>query len=89
MEVVYLRSFLKDIKKIKDKNLKAQIKSILKAIEKADKLESLPNIKKLKGYSTVFRVRIGAYRLGVFKNAEVVEIARFLKRNDIYKVFPK
>jgi mRNA interferase RelE/StbE len=48
MEVVYLRSFLKDIKKIKDKNLKAQIKSILEAIEKADKLESLPNIKKTK-----------------------------------------
>jgi len=88
MEVVYLRSFLNDIKKVKDKNVKSKVKAALENIENAETLENLPNVKKLKGYSTAFRVRIGDFRMGFYRNGEIVEVARFLKCDDIYKVFP-
>ena len=88
MEVVFLRSFLHDIKKISDKKLKAKIKVIILELENADTLDEISNVIKMKGFSTAYRLRIGDYRLGFFKDDNIIELARFVKRNDIYKVFP-
>lgn len=88
MEVVFLRSFLDDIKKISDKKLKAKIKVFIIELEHADTLDEISNVIKIKGFSTAYRLRIGDYRLGFFKDDDIIELARFVKRNDIYKVFP-
>lgn len=88
MKVVFLRSFLVDIKKINDKKLKAKIKSFIIDLETFDSLEEISNVKKLKGFSTAYRWRIGDYRLGFYKDNNIIELTRFVKRNDIYKVFP-
>ncbi|AOR28078.1 plasmid stabilization protein [Formosa sp. Hel1_33_131] len=89
MKVIYLRSFLSDLKKIKDQKIKNKIKILILEIKGANLLEDVENIKKLKGYSMAYRSRIGDYRVGMYKEFESVELARFVKRNDIYKVFPK
>ncbi len=89
MKIVYLKNFLNDIKKLKDKNLKTKIKDLILSIEKAERLEDISNAKKMKGFSIAYRIRIGNYRMGIYKENKIVEIARFLKRNDIRKVFPK
>lgn len=88
MKVIFLRSFLNDIKKVNDKKLKAQIREFIFELEKTKSLEELTNIKKLKGFSTAYRWRIAEYRLGFYKEDNIIELARFVKRNDIYKVFP-
>ena len=88
MEVVFLRSFLDDIKKISDKKLKAKIKVFIIELEHAETLEEISNVIKIKGFSTAYRLRVGDYRLGFFKDDNIIELARFVKRNDIYKVFP-
>lgn len=88
MEIIILRSFLNDIKKLNDKTLKDQIKGFIEVIENAENLEALANIKKMKGFSTAYGWRIGDYRLGFYKDENTIELARFVKRNDIYKVFP-
>jgi len=88
MEVVFLKNFLSDLKKIKDQKLKQRIKDLIINLENAETLKDIPSISKMKGYSIAFRVRIGDYRLGLYCKNEVVELARFVKRNDIYKVFP-
>ncbi len=88
MEVVFLKSFLTDLKKINDSKLKSKIKEFILELEKANQLDDISTVRKLKGYSTAYRHRIGDYRLGLFYHDNVVEIARFVKRNDIYKVFP-
>ena len=88
MEVVFLSSFLDDIKKISDKKLKAKIKVFIIELEHADTLDEISNVIKIKGFSTAYRLRIGDYRLGFFKDDNIIELARFVKRNDIYKVFP-
>ena len=88
MEVIFLKSFLNDIKKINDKKLKSKIKEFILEIENSNSLDDIANIKKLKGYSTAYRCRIGDYRLGFYLNDNLIELARFVKRNDIYNVFP-
>ncbi|MGN5955441.1 type II toxin-antitoxin system RelE family toxin [Sphingobacterium lactis] len=88
MNIIYLRSFVNDIKKIKDKALKAKIKDFIIQLESAETLSDIAGISKIQGFSTAYRYRIGDFRIGFFKHENSVELARFVKRNDIYKVFP-
>lgn len=88
MEIIYLKSFYNDLKKLKDKKLKQSLKQLLLDIENAETLNDIPNLKKMKGYTIAYRVRIGNYRLGLYYDNNRLEMARFVKRNDIYKLFP-
>ncbi|MBE0424936.1 MAG: plasmid stabilization protein [Lutibacter sp.] len=88
MKVVFLNSFKKDLIKISNVKLKGQIKEVIIAVELAESLAFLPNVKKMQGYSNAYRIRIGDYRLGLFIENGQIEMVRLVKRNDIYKVFP-
>lgn len=68
--------------------MKSKIKDFILEIEDAESLEELANIKKMRGFVTACRWRVGDYRLGFYKNENTIEIARFVKRNNIYKIFP-
>ncbi len=89
MNITFLKSFLKDIKKIKNKEVKLKLEEFIIEIEKATSLEEVKNISKLKGYTIAYRAKINDYRVGIYKYNEFIELARFVKREDIYKVFPK
>ena len=89
MNIIYTKAITKDVSKIKDKNLIARIESVLEAIKSATHIENLKSLKKMSGHPTAYRIRIGDYRLGLYYEGETVILARFLKRSDIYKVFPK
>lgn len=88
MKVEYLKQFSKDLLKINDEILKNNLFDCIVALKEAENLNVLSNVKKLKGHSEAYRIRIGKYRLGFFFDGEVVELARFAKREDIYKLFP-
>jgi len=88
MEVVYLNSFLKDLKKVKDKKLLQRLKAVLLELKSAEDLSTILNVNKLSGHPFAYRIRIGDYRLGLLYSEEKLTIARFVKRNDIYKLFP-
>ena len=88
MEVAYLESLVKDLKKIKDKKLLYSLSKVFVNLEKIDDLFKISSVKKMSGHPEAYRIRIGDYRLGFYYTENQIEIARFLKRNDIYKVFP-
>jgi mRNA-degrading endonuclease RelE of RelBE toxin-antitoxin system len=88
MTVEYLKQFSKDLLKIKDESLKDDLFNTIIALKNAETLNVLSNIKKLKGYQNAYRIRVGKYRLGFYFDGEVIEFARFAKREDIYKLFP-
>lgn len=90
MKIIYLKSFLKDIKKVKDPKVARKIEQLIEKLKYVDSLEDLNNVIKMKGYSIAYRIRVGDYRIGLYHNSETkeIELARFVKRNDIYKVFP-
>jgi mRNA interferase RelE/StbE len=88
VKVEFRDSFAKDLKGVKEKGLLGRVREIIEAVEKADSLTELPNLKKLKGGGNYFRVRVGEYRVGVALDGDTVVFVRFLNRKDIYKHFP-
>jgi len=55
--------------------------------EKANSLNDLPNIKKLKGHPSAFSFRKGKYRIGFYMESEKVVFAAFDTREKIYQRF--
>jgi mRNA interferase RelE/StbE len=88
MRVVFLNSFKKDLNTITPIKVKEKVKAVILAIEGAASIKELTHLKKLKGHPNAYRIRIGDYRLGLYIENKQVVLVRFVKRNDIYKVFP-
>ncbi|OGV99763.1 MAG: hypothetical protein A2Z59_00660 [Nitrospinae bacterium RIFCSPLOWO2_02_39_17] len=65
MNVQFRASFSKDLRNIKNKNLLYRIKEVIEHIEKAQNLQDISNLKKLKGRNIYYRVRVGDYRIGL------------------------
>ena len=82
------KSFEKDIKKIKDKVLLAKIADTIEQVQASTSQEKINNIKKLKGFRSYYRIRIGDYRIGLAIEETTVDFIRFLPRKDVYKYFP-
>jgi mRNA interferase RelE/StbE len=88
MRVEFLSKFLKDVDKLNTIHVKASVVKTIELIESVEHLSEIPNLKKLKGHKSAFRIKIGDYRIGIFVENNVVEMARVVHRKDIYKVFP-
>jgi len=83
VKLAYEACFEKDLKNISDKNLLKKIKSTIEEIRKTDKLSSISNLKKLKGYETFYRIRIGIEII-----EDCVIFTRVLHRKEVYRYFP-
>jgi len=88
MNVSFDESFLKSLKKVKDKSVLSKVEEIIYALEAAELLGEIPNCKKLVGYKTYYRIRIGNYRLGLEFEQQEVQLITILHRKDIYRKFP-
>ena len=88
MRTLYEKSFGRDLKKIKDKRLLKQAQKIIAQVESATSLSDLQNVKKLEGYTTYYRIRVGEYRIGIEVLEGQVIFVCFLNRKDIYRYFP-
>ncbi len=88
MKVEFLSKFVKDLDKINVGHVKSSVIKTIELIEEVNSLNEVPNIKKMKGHKSAFRIKIGDYRIGIFVNGKTVEMARVVHRKDIYKVFP-
>jgi mRNA interferase RelE/StbE len=88
MQVEFLGKFSKDLDYISQKSVKSNVRKLISLIESADSLHDIPNLKKLIGFKSAYRVRIGDYRVGFFYENKIVQFARVVHRKDIYKVFP-
>ena len=87
MKICYESSFEKDLKRIKDEKLLIRVKQIIEEIKQANDLDNIKSLKKMKGYDTFYRIRLGDYRIGIEVEEEVI-ITRLLHRKDIYRYFP-
>ncbi|GAB4440788.1 MAG: type II toxin-antitoxin system RelE/ParE family toxin [Anaerolineae bacterium] len=88
MEIRFEASFEKDLKKIRDKKLLKQIREVIEEVKLAKGLKDITVLKKLKGYETFYRIRLGDYRIGIDIVENKVIFTRFLHRKEIYKYFP-
>lgn len=88
MNLTIDKSFEKDTDRIKNKTLLRKIADCIEEIQKADHIQDIKNIKKLKGGSTYYRIRIGDYRIGTIVKSNTITFIRFLHRKEVYKYFP-
>ena len=88
MIVEVTEKFLADIDRLRDKKIKERLDKLIDLMEKASSLSELPHLKKLKGYSNAYRLRVGNYRAGFLFEDGKIKLGRFLSRPDIYRKFP-
>ena len=88
MNVDFKASFVKDLRKIRERDLKRRVAAAIERIEQAKDLGEMGNMRKLKGSDRYYRIKIGDYRIGVTVDDDLVTFVRFLHRKDIYRYFP-
>ncbi len=88
MEVVFLRSFIQDFKRIPEPATRRKVERTVKELQAAATLRELRNLKKLEGHTNAFRIRLGDYRIGFFLANGTIELAHVANRRDIYRSFP-
>lgn len=77
MEIRYSKQSLKHLAKLH----KPKREQILSAIQ----LLPAGNVKKMKGYDTLFRLRVNDYRVIFSENGDIIMIEKIGSRGDIYK----
>lgn len=88
MKVLFEKSFGRDLKKVKNKRLLGQVQEAIELVEMASSLNDIPNVKKMQGFETYYRIRVGDYRIGIEILEGQVIFVCFLNRKDIYRYFP-
>ena len=89
MKVKIDRSFEKDTNKINDQKLLQKVAACIQHVVQCNSPQEISNLKKLQGFRTHYRIRIGDFRVGVVIKNDEVTFERFLSRKDIYKYYPK
>ncbi|MBI1191624.1 MAG: type II toxin-antitoxin system RelE/ParE family toxin [Bacteroidetes bacterium] len=89
MIVRFDKSFGKAIDKVKDKAVLKRIENSILKVEMVQSIEELTSVRKLIGYSTYYRIKVGDYRIGIEKvSSNEIRFVTVLHRKDIYKRFP-
>ncbi len=88
MNVEFKNSFVKDLKRTKEKQLQNQIQELIEKVESSANITELDHTKKLSGSDVYYRIRLGDYRVGLKIENQTVYFVRFLHRKDIYRYFP-
>lgn len=89
MRILIDRQFEKDIFLTNDAKLNVRVESVIRMLHHSANLRGVSNLRKLTGFKTYYRIRIGDYRIGFeLIDADTVMLIRFLHRKDIYKRFP-
>ena len=88
MKVEFKKSFIKELKKLKNKSLKNSIAESIIQVESTENIANIKNLKKLAGYDVYYRIRVGDYRIGIKIEKDVVYFVVCEHRKDIYRKFP-
>lgn len=76
MKVRYSKEFIKAASKQSGKIAKS-IKNMIEEVKKARSLADITDIKKLTGYKSVYRIRVGSMRAFVTLHVEIVDDTMF------------
>ena len=88
MQIEITRKFRKQVEDCKDQRLRSKVLQIIEDVISVETMNGFTNLKKLTGYKSSYRIRLGTYRLGILIKDDTVIFAAFDHRSDIYKYFP-
>ena len=82
------KSFAKDSRKISDIKLLNNLSDLIENIQSCPSIKDIKDLKKLKSFPDYYRIRLGAYRIGLQIRRDEIILIRILHRKDIYTYFP-
>jgi len=89
VEVRYKKRFLKELAKLPGRTRDEVERFVFETLPGAEAIERIGTVERMQGHQGFYKVRFGAYRLGLRTDAagylEVVVIAH---RREIYRLFP-
>ncbi len=88
MKTNFLKSFTRDLKKVKNQAVRAALREAIENVETVDDLGGINNLKKLSGAGDYYRIRVRDYRIGIAVAGDTVNFVRCLPRRDMYRFFP-
>ena len=88
MKTQFRKSFVRDLKKIKDRAMLDRIAQVIEEVEAAAGLQDIAQLKKMHGAADCFRIRVGDHHIGVVLKSDTLIFVRCLPRPDLYKFFP-
>jgi mRNA interferase RelE/StbE len=88
MNIAFESSFARDLKRVRSKQLFQQVQKIIEQVKAAPTMRDIPNLKKMQGYATFYRIRLRDYRIGLEIVGDQVIFVRILHRKDVYRYFP-
>jgi len=88
LKVDFKKSFLRDVKRVRDASVKTWVRETIQSIEEAQVPQEIRDLKKLKQGERYYRIRIGDYRLGLILENDTFVFVRILHRKDLYRYFP-
>ncbi len=89
MELTVKGQFLRDLSSHKNKVLLKEVYTVIKRMEAAKDISEINNLKKLRDYKFLFRVKISNnYRIGLKIQSNKIYLVRFGHRSTFYKGFP-
>jgi mRNA interferase RelE/StbE len=63
MKVAFEASFARDLKRIEDKALYRRVEETISEVKSAAALSEIRHLRKMRGYATYYRIRLGDYRI--------------------------
>ncbi len=88
MEVIYKSSFSKTLLRV-PKQTQNQVREVIEKLLHAENLAtSGVDYKKLQGFKTFYRIRVGDYRIGLEYLHPTIIVMTIFSRSAIYKKFP-
>lgn len=88
MKVLFRESFVRDLRRIEDRDVQRRIRQAVESVEQAASLLDIPHLKRLRAVGRHYRLRVGDYRLGLTFEEDKVCFVRALHRREIYRYFP-
>lgn len=88
MKIAFEASFARDLKRVRDKQLLQGVQQVIEGVKEAAMIDTVAGVKKMQGYDTFYRLRLGDYRIGLEVVDDRVIFVRILHRKDIYRYFP-
>ena len=88
MDVIITKQFEKDTEKELSPKMQLRLADIIEELQKVSKPSEINNIKKLKGFKSAYRIKMGNSRIGFILEDNLIKLSRIMNRKEIYRYFP-
>ena len=88
MEVRYHNQFHRDLRRLSNPSLAAQVEQVIEELKEASTIRDVRGVTRLTSAGEHYRIRIREHRLGITMAVSPSILRRFLPRGEIYRYFP-